>query len=175
MNLAFERVHVNDSNIMLEIYEIIKNCGEEMYRKYGLTHWSKPYPIEAILDDCVKREVFIAKDLDANSCVHTFQLEFINPNLIYSFYEKKENEEKEIIIARIVKFATHPKFAGKGIGKLSIEFIEKYCRNKGISKICLDVYEKSINAIQFYKNRGFVIRGKKPTRHFMVYLMEKQI
>ena len=166
MNLIFERVLPNDDAKITEVYEIIKNSGEDMLRNQGLTHWSTPYSIESIKRNCSEREVFLVSDLDKDQYVHTFQLEF-------SYTLDRNKTEKKI--ASINKFATDPQVAGKGIGKQSMKFIEDYCRSKGVSKICLDVYEKSEHAIRFYKNRGFEIIGQKPTRHFMVYLMEKQL
>ena len=49
-----------------------------MFKEQGLVHWRTPYPIEAIKKNCEEREVFLAKDMDTNMYVHTFQLEFIN-------------------------------------------------------------------------------------------------
>lgn len=161
MNLIFERVLPNDDGKIAEVYEIIKNSGENMFRNQGLIHWRTPYPIESIKKNCSERQVFLAKDLDKDQYVHTFQLEFT--------YTIDKN------LASINKFATNPQVAGRGIGKQSMDFIEDYCRGKGVSKICLDVFEKSEHAIRFYKNRGFKIIGQKPTRHFVVYLMEKQL
>jgi GNAT superfamily N-acetyltransferase len=166
MNLIFERVLSNDDSKITEVYEIIKNSGEDMFRNQGLIHWRTPYPIESIRKNCSEREVFLAKDLDKEQYVHTFQLEFI-----YTSIENKIDEN----VAIINKFATDPHIAGRGIGKQSMDFIEDYCRSKDTSKLCLDVYEKSEHAIKFYKDRGFSIIGEKTTRHFVVYLMEKNI
>ncbi|BCB40348.1 hypothetical protein BCJMU51_5264 [Bacillus cereus] len=166
MNLNFERVLVHEDNKILEVYNIIKRSGEYMFRKQGLTHWKNPYPIEAIKKNCEEREVFLIKDLDKHVYVHTFQLE-------YSSHSSNPQIDEEKIKITINKFATIPEAEGKGIGKKSINYIEEYCRNKGISKISLDVYEKSDHAVQFYKKRGFVFTGSRSTRYFKVYLMEK--
>lgn len=172
MNLSFERVFPNDDKKIFEIYEIIRLSGEHMYKEQGLIHWKDPYPMESIKKNCENREVFLAKNLDSGKFVHTFQLEFIS-----DFSKSEENDENKIDskVCIINKFATLPEVAGQGIGKLSMNYIEEYCRNKKVSKIGLDVYDKSEHAIRFYKKRGFVVTGSKPTRHFKVYLMEKLI
>ncbi len=164
MYLTFERVFPDDDKKIEEIYEIIKSCGEYMFRNQGLFHWRTPYSRESIKKNCKEREVFLVKDIVEKKYVHTFQLEFIFTSL---------NDEAGVNIVNIHKFATLPQVAGRGIGKQSMSFIEDYCRKKDVSKIRLDVYEKSEYAIQFYKNRGFKIIGKKHTRHFIVYIMEK--
>jgi GNAT superfamily N-acetyltransferase len=170
MNLVFERVLQNEDDKIEKVYEIIKDSGEDMLIKHGLTHWRTPYPFESIKKDCLNREVFLIKDLDMDQYVHTFQLGF-NENSpdITSCQGIIES------IAYIYKFATSPQFTGSGIGKRSMEYIESYCRSKGVSKLCLDVYIKSEHAIRFYLNKGFKITGEQPTRHFAVYLMEKQL
>lgn len=165
MNLSFEKIFPNEDKKVSEVYEIIKVCGEHMYKEQGLAHWRSPYPIEAIKENCKEREVFLVKDLDTDTYVHTFQLELIS----------KFIDANEVPIAIINKFATIPTVAGKGIGKLSMDYIEEFCSNKGVSKIDLDVYDKSDHAVQFYKKRGFIITGSRPTRHFTVYLMEKRL
>jgi ribosomal protein S18 acetylase RimI-like enzyme len=173
MKLTFEQVLVNEDKKISEIYEIIKGSGEYMFKQHGLVHWRTPYPREAIKKNCEEREVFLAKDIDTNKYVHTFQLEFIGDKT--KTHINKNNNKSEWNIATINKFATLPKAAGKGIGKMSMVYIEEYCQKKGISNISLDVYEKSEHAIEFYKNRGFIVTGSKPTRHFTVWLMEKQL
>lgn len=172
MNLIFERVLPYEDTKIEAVYEIIKNCGEDMFRNQGLNHWRTPYPRESINKNCMEREVFLIKDLDKNQYVHTFQLEFISYN---PFNEHLHRKKAEIAVANINKFATIPQVAGRGVGKQSIDYIEAYCRSKDVSKLCLDVYEKSENAIRFYKNRGFRIIDREPTKYFMVYRMEKQL
>lgn len=168
MNLSFERVFQNEDKKIFEVYEIIRISGEHMYKEQGLIHWKDPYPIDSIKKNCEEREVFLVKELDMGIFVHTFQLEFN-----HEYNQLENNEGKKICVVN--KFATLPNVAGNGIGKLSMNYIEEYCKDLGISKICLDVYDKSEHAINFYKKRGFIVTGTKPTRHFTVYLMEKQI
>jgi GNAT superfamily N-acetyltransferase len=158
MDLVFQRVLASEEDKISKVYDIIKRCGEDMFYNQGLMHWKTPYPKEPIKKNCEEREVFLVRDLDTNQYVHTFQLDFSFPN-----------------ITKVNKFATIPEFAGKGIGKQSMAYIEAYSRNKHLLKVCLDVYEKNEHAIQFYQNRGFSIIGRMPTKHFMVLLMEKAI
>ncbi|WP_079528171.1 GNAT family N-acetyltransferase [Halobacillus hunanensis] len=170
MKLVYEKVYPDEQNKLSEVYEIIKNSGEKMFKEKGLIHWRTPYPIENIKIDCKEREVFLAKNTDTNSYVHTFQLEFLNDDLKNS---NSNNKVSNIVV--INKFATLPQYAGCGIGKQSINYIEKYCLSRGVSNISLEVYDKSKHAIRFYKKRGFVVTGSKSTRHFTVSLMEKQL
>ncbi|GAB3042093.1 GNAT family N-acetyltransferase [Virgibacillus ainsalahensis] len=163
MNIIFEQVLPNEYKKISEVYEIIKLSGEYMFKEQGLVHWRSPYPVEAIKKNCQERKVFLAKDIETNIYVHTFQLECISSSL------------NESHVAIINKFATLPEFEGRGIGKLSTDYIEEYCRDKNVKKISLDVFDKSEHAIRFYNRRGFDITGTKQTKHFTVYIMEKDI
>lgn len=174
MNLNFERVLATDKDKILAIYNILRKCGEEMYKRFDLKHWRTPYAKEAIEANCTEREVFLAKDLDINQYVHTFQLEFILSNSLDNILSVMESY-KPNTIAEINKFATSPEYSGRGIGRKSLGFIEGYCRDKKIKLLSLDVYDKSENAIRFYENCGFEIIGTKPTRHFQVYIMQKRL
>ncbi len=174
MNLFFEKVLPSEKDKIAEVYGILKRSEEDMYYSQGLVHWKTPYPIDAIKRDCAEREVYIAKNLDSNQFVHTFQLDFKPFGSQDANIEEVEDEIKTNVVY-LRKFATDPQVSGKGIGKQSMNFIENYCRSMGISKICLDVYEKSQKAIQFYIKNGFIVIGSKPTKHFRVYVMEKQL
>jgi len=170
MKLAFELVLPNEEEKIKGVYQIIRTCGLRMYEDHGLVHWLSPYPIEAIRSNCQEREVFLVRDLTDNIYIHTFQLEF-KPDSS----QTKIDGQKSRLTAVISKFATLPEVSGRGVGVQSINYIEEYCRGKNVQKICLEVYDRSTHAIQFYEKRGFNIAGSRPTRHFTVYIMEKVI
>jgi|GEM_PF-1787882 len=159
MKLSFEKVNAEDLKKIYYIYQILKKSGEDLYYDKGLKHWSNPYPPEQIIRDCKQNTVYLIKDIERRKYIHTFQLARI------------ESEIENSLEVR--KFSTLPGYSGKGVGKESIKYIEEYSRNLNVDKLCLDVYEKSLNAISFYKNRGFVIVGNKATRRFKVLKLEK--
>lgn len=148
-----------DTELVNSVYTILKKSGEYLYREFKLEHWKTPYSLERIRKDILINDVFIVQDKKTKKFVNTFQIK-INP------ISKK---------SELSKFATHPDCMGKGIGSLTMEFIEEYSRKKSAEKILLDVYDKSENSIQFYKNKGFQVIGSKKTQRFTVFLMEKII
>jgi len=149
------------------IYEILKKSGEHLFNSKGLYHWKNPYPKDSIRENVRNRKVYIVKNMDTGKFIHTFQLEVRNTvDLNSSLVEN---------VAEINKFATLPEEAGKGIGTRSINFIEKYCIKNNIKKIELEVYDKSLDAVNFYKSKGLVIKGERETRYFKVFRMEKVI
>lgn len=145
----------NTSELVNEIYNILAECGRNMYENDGLTHWKNPYPLENIKSDCNKNYVYIG-NLNGKY-VNTFQLNFEGSNCI------------------ITKFATSPSHAGKGIGKQSMEYIKMICREKNTETITLDVYDKSQTAISFYRRLGFDFVGSKSTKYFTVLTMKMNV
>lgn len=149
---------INAENTALHIdsiYNILYKCGQDMYEKKGLTHWKRPYSKECIEKDICNKNVFLVSD--DYGYVATFTVTLSDEDLYLS------------------KLAVLPEYAGKGIGKLCMNYIERYAKERNISLMKLDVYDKSESAIGFYKGLGFSVTGKKPTTNFVVLLMEKRI
>lgn len=167
LELEFIKVNVNDLVAISAIYDILKTSGDYLYQSKGLIHWRNPYPKESIHENIKNREVFIVKDSITNQFIHTFQLEIKNSTI-------KNNTNTETVV-EINKFATHPNWLGQGIGKKSINYIEEHCKQNSINKITLEVYDKSEDAICFYKKMGFITVGERKTRFFNVLIMEKYI
>lgn len=152
--LIFVKVCFDDSESMDEIYEILRNCGEDMYISDGLEHWKNPYPKELLIQDCADHNVYIVK-MDECITVGTFQIEVIDT------------------VAWIYKVAVRPGMTGKGIGKKIVERIESISREMQCDRIKCNVYDKSTKAKEFYLHNGFRIIGLAQTRRFQVLVFEK--
>ena len=150
-------VKSTDKEYIDEIYGILFKCGWNMARKM-LFHWIKPYSKTCIKEDCKTKLVVLARDSVSGEFNSTFQM-FLN-------------DEGNLYVRKI---ATLPSYEGKGIGKKNMQYIEDYARKKGCHKICLDVYKKSMRAVEFYKRNGFVITGETKARFFSEFIMEKSI
>lgn len=153
--LIYKRVGIEDEHDIIDIYNILKECGEDMFQNHGLVHWRSPYPIDEIKKDVVNKAVYTVS-VNAQS-VATFQLTVMNK------------------IGYVSKVAVRPPFSGRGIGKKCLDFIFELCKYMQLIKISLDVYDKSLSAISFYHNNGFVDVGTMPTKHFQVIVMEKDV
>lgn len=55
----------------------------------------------------------------------------------------------------IEKIYIHKKYQNVGLGSKLIRFTNSLCREKGINKYWLSVYEKNVNAINFYQKHAF--------------------
>ena len=167
MEYEFIKVDGNKAKEIHAVYSILKSCGKDMYEKQGLTHWKKPYSIEHIQNDLLNKEIYLVKDNILNRYAATFSIT-INPSPYYI----DKNESKCIYVS---KFATHPLYSKKGIGRQMMCFIEEICKNSKIEKIRLDVYENSVNAIRFYEKNGFQTLFSTKSKNFNVLCMEKTI
>ena len=145
-----------DTVLIEKVYEILDACGTQMYSDLGLNHWIPAYPADAIKKDCEDKFVVLTWDTESKSYTSTFQMYLTEDRNLY-----------------IRKVATRPNLYGKGVGRKNLAFIADFAMKMGAAKICLDVYDKSENAISFYKKDGFVVTGKQKTRRFEVLLMEK--
>ena len=144
-----------------EIYSILKECGEDMYKNQSLEHWLNPYPISKIREDIVSKRLFLVK-LN-NEFVGTFSLDknssrFFTDNKNYIY---------------LSKFAVLPKHSGIGIGRKCLNYIETIAKNENYKGIRLDVYDKSKHAINFYIRNGFKELFVAKTTNFSVICMEK--
>lgn len=81
--------------------------------------------------------------------------------------------------ADITNIAVHPEYRRKGIATKILNIIFKHCCDNNISKITLEVRQSNENAINLYKNNGFVIVGERKKYYSdngeTAILMTKQI
>jgi ribosomal-protein-alanine N-acetyltransferase len=73
------------------------------------------------------------------------------------------------------KLAVLPQFNGEGVGTFCMDAIEKFARELKCSKVCMEVYEKSRHAIDFYSHKGYVAAGTVETMRYNELVMEKEI
>lgn len=152
-----EYIYVNssDKDYVNAIYWILLKCGLHMFMQ-GMFHWVKPYSRQAIANDCDSQKVVIVKDKTSGKFTSTFQMSKKSDGILY-----------------VRKIATDPHYEGKGFGKKNMRYMEEYASEHGCKKICLDVYKKSMRAVNFYKRCGFTIVGETKARFFSEYIMEK--
>lgn len=150
-------VEASDKERIQIVYTILKKCGWKMAKQF-LFHWIPPYSKKAIRSDCKTKQVVLVWDEKLQAYTSTFQM-YIS--------------EGDCLFFR--KIATLPEYEGRGIGRSNLRYIEDYARERGCSKLCLDVYVKSKAAVDFYLHNGFTITGTKRSIRFKEYLMEKAL
>jgi ribosomal protein S18 acetylase RimI-like enzyme len=62
----------------------------------------------------------------------------------------------------ITDFYLEPEHRQRGIGRLALEHVEKFCRDTGVKALELQVLEDNPAALAFYERRGFQALGRIP-------------
>lgn len=158
--LIFRKANLSD---IKKIYNNLKLCSENMYREQGLEHWIPIYSKESIKEDIKNKAVFV---VEYN---HVIVGNFIltdQKNILW------KDDSNAIYLS---KLAIIPEYSGMGLGKKSMAYIENYAKKEKYNFIRFDVYDKSINTLEFYKKLNYKPVGKANTRRFEVLLMEKRI
>ena len=152
-----QKVFMLDFVSFFKVSEILRKCGKDMAEKYGLNHWNNSIikNIIIVLLCALRNKVYLVYEKDR--AVATFQL--------------KKIDEK----CRLQKLATSPQNSGKGIGSFCMNYIEETAKKEGCKKVCLEVYDKSVHAGNFYSHRGYKEVGKTNTLKYTEILMEKEI
>lgn len=74
----------------------------------------------------------------------------------------------------ITNIAVHPDYRREGIAKKMLSMVADICKEKGIERLCLEVKENNIPAIEFYKSFGFTsdgVRKRYYQNKYDAYLM----
>lgn len=66
----------------------------------------------------------------------------------------------------IARIAVLKKYQNQGVGSHLVWKLENICREKGITKVMLDVRAGNKNAERFYRKHGFITDGRR--RHYYV-------
>lgn len=152
--------HIRKANMpdLLRVEKILYRCGKDMAQKQSLQHWNNSHlKNAAVVALCVlKNSIYLVTDENGDA-VATFQTQMADGVLYFQ------------------KLATDPVFAGKGVGSFCIQSIEEMALEAGCSKVRCEVYDKSLHAIAFYRNRGYTAYGSDKTLKYTQLRMEKQL
>jgi len=163
---SIRKATINDKDA---IYHNIELCANDMFEKQGLNHWIPVYSIEKIEKDIIEKEVFVLEyqnNIIGNFTMYSGLNELWKDNYFY-------NNSKRIIY--VSKLCIIPEYSKHGLGKMCMKYIENYSKNNQYDCVCLDVYDKAIYAVNFYKKNGYSVLGEAKTRRFNVLLMKKDI
>lgn len=143
---------------MLTISGILYDCGKDMANNYGLHHWEngKRKSFLVAIYSSLRSSTYLVEDNNKN-CVATFQTKKIEDSLHFG------------------KLATRPEYSGKGIGSFCMNAIEQQARKSGCKKVCMEVYDKSRHALDFYIRKGYEQCGEVKTLKYSEIKMQKGI
>jgi hypothetical protein len=104
MNLQIRKAAPSDAET---IYNILFLCGKYLKDKFGLTHWSPPYPLESIKHNIEERDVYLVSQ--NNQFIATFT---IGLSALVS-YDSNRWQIKTSQAMYLNRLAVLPNFQGK--------------------------------------------------------------
>jgi GNAT superfamily N-acetyltransferase len=137
------------STDLVEILYLLKVCIVDMNAK-GLMHWNSAFPgNEQIRKDLQDGNIYLAKDRGV--CKGMVTLNDAEPDE----YREMKFQTADAKALYLHRMAVHPKWQGKGVASILVDFAQKMAREKGFTCIRLDVSQSSEDARQFCKKLSF--------------------
>lgn len=158
MAYSVNKVKLYNLPTLFNVAKILKECGEDMYAKYGLAHWKNSYfkTLLIVFYTALKNNVYVCFD-ENNTMIATFQTKRRGNSLCFS------------------KLAVMPASSGKGAGSFCLKQIEKMAVNENIPSLRCEVYDKSEHAYNFYIGHGYKKAGSISTLKYNELILEKEL
>jgi len=150
------------------IKQIYYECSADMQTKFGLDHWSNPYP-----QDVLKRRInngMVYMVLQHSIQIGTFMLV---PEYPESYINAVEEDDTSFLY--LSRLAILPETQSKGIGSKVLENAEKIAREQGAKVLRLDLLSNHKHLEKFYIKNGYKKIGTGNTRRFTISFMEKEL
>ena len=152
-----------------DVFNIFLAAIEEM-NKHNIMQWDEVYPDKDTLqNDVKKKNLYIGKVHNEIACIYVLNddcdEQYENGNWKYPY----------AVYNVIHRMCVNPKFQNQGIGKLTLKYIEKKLKSKGVETIRLDAFSQNPFALKMYNKQGYIKVGEANWRKGKFYLMEKKI
>lgn len=166
MELVFRKADKQD----LEEIERVVKCAIAEMNTNKIPQWDELYPTgEDFEQDIIKEELFVGQIEEKIAVLFALNQE---TDEAYESADWKYPQKSYEVIHRL---CVHPCFQGKGVAKMTMDFIEKFLTGKGIESIRLDVFSRNPYALKLYEKCGFKKTGEANWRKGKFYLMEKYL
>ena len=139
------------------LHQIIAEFGEDMKQRYGLTHWTPPYPIETMRKNAKELRVYvvhIGNDIVGTFTVGSHGWKYKSQLWINLKYRPLYLE----------KLAVLPQYQGCGIGAWCVRKVEEMAHAWGCQAIRFDAIAQHTKLILFYRCLGYSMRGIQKIR-----------
>ena len=161
--LTLKRVRESEANDLKTVQTILQECGEEMFIRYNQLHWATPLNMSVLVDEALTKAVFLVQD-EHGDTIATFNISE-QPSIYFDM------DRKAMYIQRL---GVIPPLWRHGVGTKVMESIEGVARQDGCDCMRCTVYSES-NAVHFLEKLGFRTLYKRPSKHFVLLCMEKDL
>ncbi len=135
-----------------DLHQILVKCGLDLQRRFNLSYWAPPYPLERMIRDANNMDVYAVK-LNAE-LVGTFTIRITIPPG-YQKYGDITWQNPQLSAFYIHRLAVLPFYQGKGIGTWCLEEIEKLAVTHNYFAVRLDAVKTNRKLLKFYKKSGY--------------------
>ena len=139
---------------VLEVMYLLQHCIED-FNKNSVYQWNTSYPdYYRLLREVEEGSLYMIKSKGV--CVGTITFGEQQED---AFNEVSWNNKdgKYLVIRRIAVFPTWQK---KGVGRMLVEFAEKYAQDNGFKSVRLDVASNSKHMLKMYESIGYIETGE---------------
>lgn len=158
----------NENDIDM-ICSLVENAIKGMENQ-NIYQWDSLYPTkEDFLEDIQKQQLF-AGTVNGDIAV-IYALNKDSEEQYQNGDWRYPNSEYRIIH----RLCVNPKYQNRGVGRDTLQHIEKELRKIGVETVRLDVFSKNPFALSLYQNNGYEKVGSADWRKGRFYLMEKSL
>lgn len=152
-----------------DVFKIFKTAIDKMIEE-KIFQWDEIYPDKNILsEDIANKQLYIG--YDDNQIVSVY---VINDECDEQ-YRNGDWHYRNASYNVIHRLCVNPGVQNRGIGRKTMNHIEKEVKEKGIECIRLDAFTLNPAAVKLYENLGYSKTGFADWRKGRFYLMEKRL
>jgi ribosomal protein S18 acetylase RimI-like enzyme len=141
-------------NDLPEILDLVSACTQKMQNQ-GNFQWYDEYPTpEILLKDIENGTLFTV--LDESKIIGILALTYKEEPQYNDITWRDENGKA----LEIHRMGVHPKWQGKGVGKMLFDFAERHGKESGYSSIRMDTYCENEKMIKLAEIRGYHRTGE---------------
>lgn len=158
-----------ESKDLEEIWKLVQNAVNTMIQQ-NILQWDEIYPNEEVLrQDIEKKELYVGIYDKQIAVLYVINQECEEE---YKNGNWKHDEKSFCVIHRL---CVNPIFQNRGIGRTTMQYIEKEVSSMGFQAIRLDAFTENPFALKLYDNLGYSRVGYADWRKGRFYLMEKYL
>lgn len=150
MELALKRRGPDDID---DLYALIETCGEDMWRRLGLDHWKPPTPKDVFREYARTKDVFAVTRGGALVATFTIGLDPPEP------YPPSRWADAAHRAVYLNKLAVVPGLQGRGLGRWSMDAVERLARARGAHAVRFDALTRNAPLLGFYDRLGYARCG----------------
>lgn len=152
-----------------DVFEVFKAAIQKMIEN-EIFQWDEVYPDKNILaEDILKGQLYIGCVDNKIVSVYVINDEYDEQ------YRNGDWRYRNLSYKVLHRLCVNPKVQNRGIGRKTMNHIEKEVKAKGIECIRLDAFTLNPVALKLYENLGYSKVGFADFRKGKFYLMEKKL